>query len=183
VWLSRKQIDRSPGRLQDRPVSQQMESDLYDYYGWDPAWNGSYFGAGLLARPRSPYGRDALHSVHRAAVLEEDGDPHLRSATEVTGYHVHGTDGMIGHVENLLIDDGSWAIHYLLVSTSIWWMGVHVLISPFAVTGLSFADRTVNLNLTRNRIRASPAWKPTDRIDAAYQKRLHGYYQWPGYGW
>jgi hypothetical protein len=37
-------------------------------------------------------------------------DPHL-------GSHIPATDGVIGHVENFLLDDADWAIRYLIVDT------------------------------------------------------------------
>jgi hypothetical protein len=38
------------------------------------------------------------------------GDPHLRSSTNVIGYYIQATDGEIGHVEDFLVEDSSWAI-------------------------------------------------------------------------
>jgi hypothetical protein len=35
----------------------------------------------------------------------DEHDPHLRNIASVTGYHVQAMDGMIGHIENFLIDD------------------------------------------------------------------------------
>ena len=44
-------------------------------------------------------------------------DRHLRSSHAVTGYHLQALDGEIGHVEDFVIDDETWAIHYLVVGT------------------------------------------------------------------
>ena len=63
VALSRHQIEANPSIHQDQPVSQQAETSLYDYYGWDPHWGGTYFGGGGIAPPLSapPYfGMSAL---------------------------------------------------------------------------------------------------------------------------
>jgi hypothetical protein len=46
--------------------------------------------------------------------------PHLRSTQEVTGYDIHATDGDIGEVEDFIIDDVSWKIHFLIVETGNW---------------------------------------------------------------
>ena len=59
-------------------------------------------------------------------------DPHLRSTVEVTGYRVHALDGEIGHIENRVIDEADWSVHYLIVDTRNWWFGKHALISPIA---------------------------------------------------
>jgi hypothetical protein len=47
VALTKAQVKDSPDIRQDRPVSQQMQNDLYGYYGLDPLWGGSMFGGGL----------------------------------------------------------------------------------------------------------------------------------------
>jgi sporulation protein YlmC with PRC-barrel domain len=56
--------------------------------------------------------------------------PHLRSTQEVTGYDIHATDGDIGEVEDFIIDDVSWKIHFLIVETGNWFSGKKVIISP-----------------------------------------------------
>ena len=40
----------------------------------------------------------------------EKQDPHLRSCDAVSGYHLHASDGEIGHVGGYLIDEKSWAV-------------------------------------------------------------------------
>jgi hypothetical protein len=36
VHLARQQIEKSPEGREDEPVTRQLESSLYDFYGWDP---------------------------------------------------------------------------------------------------------------------------------------------------
>ena len=114
---------------------------------------------------------------------DDIGDPHLRDLTSVTGYHIHATDGGICHVENFLLDDANWAIDYLIVDTSNWWIGKHVLISPYAVQNISWADEQIRLKVTREQVKTSPAWDPLDVIEQTYRRRLHTHYGWPGLGW
>ncbi len=45
---------------------------------------------------------------------ERQDDPHLRSTRQVTGYHIHATDGEIGHVEDFIVDDEIWAVRFLV---------------------------------------------------------------------
>jgi hypothetical protein len=183
--LTMAQVKDSPGFNQDRPVSRQMEHTLYDYYGWDPLWGGSIFGGGTMSQSfATPY-LGGL-AVREAAGLEHEqdaGDPHLRSITAVTGYHIHAKDGSIGHVESFLIDDEAWGIRYLVVDTKNWWPGQHVLISPYAVRDIGWPQRRVELDVSRDQVRESPPWDPAALVDRAYEERLHGHYSWPGYGW
>jgi len=50
-------------------------------------------------------------------------DVHLRSVNEIMRYYVHASDGDIGHVQGLIVDEKSWAIRYIVVNTSNWWLG------------------------------------------------------------
>lgn len=192
VGLTKAQVQDSPDLRQDRPVSQQMQNDLYDYYGWDPLWGGGMYGGGMgaIALPLSApayFGtaavREAKRDAERGAAGLDDGDPHLRSIAEVTGYHVHATDGDIGHVQDFLLDNASWGVRYLVVDTSNWWIGQHVLISPYAVKGTDCSERHIRLDLTRAKIKSSPSWDPARLVDGDFERRLHSYYGWPGYGW
>lgn len=187
--LTRGQVKGSPDIRTDQPVSRQMEDNLYGYYGWDPLWgNGNYFGSYpyTMGSPLVPMARsgggDLLEANQRGSALDS-GDPHLRSIHAVTGYHVHATDGAIGHVENFLIDDADWGIRYLVVDTKNWWAGKHVLISPYAVRKISWLDHEVRLDVSRDFVKGSPPWDPVAAIDESYERQLHDYYGWPGYGW
>jgi hypothetical protein len=96
------------------------------------------------------------------------------------GYHIHATDGEIGHVENFLFDDDDWSLHYFIVDTSNWWFGKRVLISPRAVKGIDWSDRQVQLDVSRGQVQSSPPWDPLVAFDEIYAKRLHTHYGWPG---
>ena len=199
VGLTRKQVEDSPDSSQHRPVSQQMQNDLYSYYGWNPMWGGGLFGAGMYGG--ALYGDGLLsgglgavglpsHALSHADphgdagdLAVEHGDPKLRSIAEVTNYHVHASDGSIGHVEHALLDLPSWSIRYFVVDTSNWWLGKHVLISPFAIREIDWSDRSIRLDVSRAAVKASPPWNPEDVIDTAFERQLHDYYGWPGYRW
>ena len=194
VALTKAQVEGSPSLLQDQPVSRQMQNNLYDYYGWDSSWGGSYLGMGgmgmgAIASPLAspPYrGGAAVIEADRERPMAGngagDGDPHLRSLAEVVGYHVHATDGVIGHIEDVRIDDAGWDIRYLVIDTRNWWPGRHVLMAPYAVREIRWSDREVRLDVTRDQVKASPLWDPLAAFDHAYEGQLHGYYGWPGYG-
>ena len=66
-------------------------------------------------------------SVTRAG---DSGNLHLQTATAVMGYAIRTEDGEIGHVKDVLVNDETWAIRYLVVDTEHWWAGKTVLVSP-----------------------------------------------------
>ena len=196
VNLTKAQIEASPDIQQDEPVTMQMQDHLYSYYGWDPYWGPDYYGGGLMGIGTSGlgmpfFGQSLAQSQSREMAMDtdtlqrgsDDGDPHLRSMTSVRGYHIHATDGSIGHVENFLIDDVTWAIRYLIVDTRNWWPGAHVLISPYAVESIDWSASQVRLNVSRDLVKSSPPWDPVAVVELMYERRLHTHYGWPGYGW
>ena len=107
----------------------------------------------------------------------------LRSIAAVTGYHIQASDGEIGHVKDMLLDDGRWEIRYLIVDTRNWGFGKHVLVSPYAVQEIRWSDKHIRLDLGCNQIKDSPPWDPDEIVDQAYEKQLHSHYGWRGYGW
>lgn len=182
VRLTRSQVAASPSSFTDECVSKQMETDLYGYYGWDPLWGDeNYFGAypygmGLGNAPMpSLQDWDLLEASRPGAA--DHGDPHLRSVSALTDYHIKAKDGTIGHLEDFLVEEDTWGIRYLVVDTRNWWPGRHVLLSPHAVRGISWAERAVELNVTRNQVEGSPPWDPAAIIDRLSQERLHGHYK------
>jgi sporulation protein YlmC with PRC-barrel domain len=181
VKLTKQQVKDSPEIDTDRPVSRQMENSVYDYYGWSPYWgSGFYMGDLLLTMPGSGMASPYLGARHReqeiANAEQHHGDVHLRSVEAVTGYHIHASDGEIGHVEDFLVDDADWSIHYLIVDTKNWWPGKKVLVSSRSAGEIDWMDRLVNLDVDRQRIKDSPAYDPTIAIDRAYDEKLLTYY-------
>ncbi|TAN19141.1 MAG: PRC-barrel domain containing protein [Rhizobiaceae bacterium] len=183
VRLTRQQVEDSPDIDTERPVSRQLETNVYDYYGWAPYWGGglymgggymgSYGAAGAMARPRSP---DSDSADHIADARREDEDPHLRSINAVTGYHIRASDGEIGHVEDFLIEEADWSIHYLVVDTKNWWPAKKVLISPLLARRIDWNANLVDLDVDRESVKDSPEYDAAVTVDRAYERRFHDYY-------
>jgi hypothetical protein len=188
VTLTKAQVQGSPALLEHQPVSQQMQSHLYDYYGWDPDWSGSYFGGTMGGMAPSMMAPPSLGAQTRAeprtagAAAPEGSDPHLRSVVEVIGYYIQATDGEIGYVENFMLDNEDWSLQYLTVYTSSWWLGKSVLIAPHAVTGIDWFNRQVQLDVSREKVKLSPSWDPLVGLDESSRTDLHAHYDWPRSG-
>ena len=173
-------VKNSPTVDVDKPVSRQHEGDYYKYYGYPQYWGasgiwgiGAYPGVlatGMWNAAPAPAG----HS-------DESGDVHLRSAKEVRGYHVQGSDDAIGHVEDFVVDDETWEVRYLVVDTSNWWFGKSVLVAPHWASRVSWNEEKVYVDLSRQEITNSPGWSANAAINREYEARLYGYYGRPVY--
>ena len=173
--LTRKQIEDSPSLDSDKPVSRQFETTYHEHYGWPMYWRGAFM-----------WGVDAsvVHAPQQRASPPgpvPERDPHLRSIKDVTGHHVQATDGEIGHVEDFLVDDETWAVRYLIVDTQNWWPGKRVLVSPLWIERVSWADAKLFVNLDRTVIKQAPAYTHDTPLNCEFEGRLHQHYQRPGY--
>jgi hypothetical protein len=185
--ITRDQVAHSPDIDTEQPVTRQHELRYLGYYGYPSYWDGAgLWGGGMIpfamlpgqaelplgaaARERAIAGAEAERERHR------DNDPHLRSCAAVVGYHLQVTDGEVGHVEGFLIDDETWAIRYLVVNTSNWWVGHKVLIAPQWVQGVHWSDRTVAVDLTRDAVQAAPAYDPSADLDRQHEADLYTHY-------
>ena len=177
VELTKKQIEDSPLLYSHLPVSRQYEMQYYNYYGWPNYWSGPSMW-GYSTYPLHQPGGVVLNPVEPAAFptqTEKAWDHHLRSTHAVSGYNIQALDGDIGHVEDFIIDDVTWAIRYLVVDTKNWWPGKHVLIAPQWIERVSWEESKVFVNLEREMIKRAPAYTPA-ALNREYELKLYRHY-------
>ncbi len=172
--MTRDKVKRSPSIDLHEPVSRQHEQEYYGYYGYPYYWGytglwGTAGSPGLLAPTRS-----SVRVPGKASTPA--GDSHLRSAREVIGYTLHGSDDSLGHVADLIVEDETWAVRYLVLDTSHWWWGKKVLLSPAWASEIRWADKTVAVNVSREKIKQSPGWDGIATINRHYEGQLYRYY-------
>lgn len=176
--LTVEKVKNSPSIDTAKPVSRQHEWDYFSYYGYPFYWGGAgVWGTsaypsllGVASRSPGPTERS-----------DQTGDVHLRSAHELRGYHVQGSDEAIGHVQDFIVDEETWEVRYLVVDTSNWWFGKKVLVAPGWATRVSWPENKVYVDLSREVIKSAPEWKADVPIDREYEARLHDHYGRPAY--
>jgi hypothetical protein len=192
VSITRAQVRSSPDVDTDKPVSRQFEMGYLGYYGYQTYWGGGgLWGGGLypdmlqgglinaetLAENRKHHpagaGRSATHHLH--------DDPHLRSGNEVMKYYVHASDGDIGHVQGILVDEKTWAIRYIIVNTSNWWLGHEVLIAPEWIEDVYWAESKLNVAMTRQSVKGAPVYDSTKSLDREQEIGIFHHYGRTGY--
>lgn len=182
--ISRDQVRHSPDIDTHQPVARRHERDYLDYYGYPYYWgHAGLWGAHAIPMLPTPEQIAAQHA--KAAEVErkaaDQGDTHLRSASEVSGYVIRATDGDIGHVEDFLFDDVNWAIRYLVADTSNWWFGKHVLVSPEWITDISWPEHAVSVKITRQLLKTAPRYDRAEHLDRQWEAAYYQHLQLPGY--
>lgn len=178
--LTMDRIYNSPSVDLDKPVSRQQEQHYSHYYGYPNYWGSAgLWGTGIYptALGSGPKRDDLPPQDPRAS----SGDVHLRCDSDVRGYRVEGTNGVVGHIRDFVVEDGTWRVRYMVVNTRNWWFGRHVLISPRWAYRISWVERKVYVDLSRSAVKESPEWEPAALLDRAYETRLHDHYGRPTY--
>ena len=175
VDLTKEQIERSPSLDSDKPVSRQYEEAYYGYYGWPMYWDDSYMWGSY------PYIVRDREALLEAAQNKKAWDPHLCSTRAVSGYHVQADDGEIGHIEDFIIDDDTWAIRYLVIDTQNGWLSKKVLVSPQWIERVSWPEAKVSVSLSRETIQESPEYTDWSMLTREFEIDLHRYYNRQGY--
>jgi uncharacterized protein YrrD len=183
VSLTKAQVERSPDIDTRKPVSRQYEAEYFEYYDYPYYWGGEGLW-GMGAYPGSLTTERAIAEgmkKRRTSPKQRPDDCHLRSCSSVTGHHVHAKDGDIGHVDDLLVEDSTWAIRYLIVATSNWWGGHHVLVAPKWIDAVSWSEAKVTVDLTRRAVRDAPPYDAAAQLSRQQEQAMHEHYGRPGY--
>lgn len=194
VSITKAQVQNSPGIDTDIPISRQLELQYLGYFGYPYYWGGSglwgggaYPGmmmpgyAGFISIPAADLTEAEQAYAQAEAVLHQDDDPHLRSCKSVINYHIQATDGDIGHVAGLLVDEETWAVRYMIVDTSNWWLDHQVLIAPQWIRDVNWFDATVAVNLTRQLVQDAPLYNSSVQLDRKQEANIYKHYGHPGY--
>jgi uncharacterized protein YrrD len=196
VSLTREQIKNSPDIDTDMPVTRQHETDYLDYFSYPYYWDGPALLWGRSGNPMmlapGEAGDGSATAAHAEAAAARDRteareshqDPHLRSCKAVVGYAIEASDGEIGQVQGLLVDEDSWAIRYLVVSTGNWWKGHEVLVAPRWIQRVSWAERSVTVDLTLEALKQAPWYDPASSLSREMEVAVFMHHgrtgYWPG---
>ncbi len=158
VRLSKAEVRNSPDILLDEPVSRAIEYGQQHSPGWDPAWGNPRYVAGFWGGigVRVPHSRSneekAMSKLLHSNDIKRKGDPHLRSASAIIGCRVRATDGLIGHVAGIILDQSEWVVRMVVVETNRWWPGKRLTVPVSAVSDISWPHQEVRLKMPSHEI-------------------------------
>jgi hypothetical protein len=191
--LQRERVRRSPALDSACPVTRTKEEEINRYFGWPVYWDISRFPEypGETGTEYPEVSRPEYHGPSRIyysrSPEEEDreaaepatrcGDHvHLLRTGRILGYHIQATDGEIGHLHELLFDDETWAIRYLVVDTRTFLPGRKALLTPSHVLRVEADESRIYINVRRDVIRNSPEYDSDKVLDREFEERVYDYY-------
>jgi hypothetical protein len=184
VKLTKSQVMQSPPIDVAKPVDRQYEEMLSEYYGWPVYWL-HYPGVPVMAGPAVGGGLgpavEKSEREFRAEGIIAEGDPHLRSVRDVTGYRIGALDDEIGQVSDFIADTEDWKIRYMIVDTGKWLPGRKVLIAPGWIESVDWGERLVKVSMSKDQVKGSPEFEPTKAVNREYEAQLYDYYGRPKY--
>ena len=104
----------------------------------------------------------------------ERGDHHLRSIREIKGYDVVASDGAVGKLDDLIIGNDDWKIHFVVIETSIGGEHRKVLVGPGLIDHIKFDAKSVHLDLNSAHFADSPVYDPANPIEHSEDVKLVG---------
>ena len=132
VDLTIEEVRHSPDVDTDLPVYRQQEVSMAQHYGWPAYWT---IETPLLKETNEP-----------------EGDPSLRSANEILTYKVKSSDGDLGSMHDLVVEDANWFIRFLVLSAGSWFEGQKLLVATRWVGSVSWANKEVFVPHSRDSI-------------------------------
>jgi sporulation protein YlmC with PRC-barrel domain len=177
VSITRQQVERSPAFDSLQPLTREHEIEYLGHYRFPFYWGGTNIW-GSETYPRDlkvpSVGLDIppfnlLREEQGDFPARESGvmhqDPALHSAIGLKGCRVVASDGDVGHVTDLVFDEDTWAIRYLVVETTDWWQAHQLLIAPQSIDKIDWGDITINLSMVRHEVKAFPHHDPSVKVD------------------
>ena len=173
VNLTLDDVKSSPLLEEHQPISHLYESELFKYYGYGYYWtNKGLWGSHLNPTPL------VNANVLEDANLVKVEDRNLRSTDEVKGYDILATDKKIGHIEDFILNDDDWTMPYVVVNTRNWLPGGRkVLISREFIKTINWAEDTITVNVTAQKILESPLLNLERLIDPQFEIHLRKYFE------
>lgn len=105
----------------------------------------------------------------------------LWNATSLRSLKVAATDGDIGKVSDVLFDDVSWTLRWLVVETGSWFSSRKVLLPLSAFGKPDESKHEFMIKLTRQQVRDSPDVDSDLPVSRHHEAHVYNYYGWNPY--
>jgi sporulation protein YlmC with PRC-barrel domain len=161
TFLTRDQVEHSPRIDLGKPLARDDEEKIINYYRW-PDYTSLT--------------KDWMQWRDMEADRQATG-PNLHSSQTVKGYHIMTAEGELGFVENLIVDDKSWTIRYLVIDAVYGLDGKKILVAPDWIDAISWSERYMAVKIEKEKMRACPNFDLSIPIRREYEELLYEHYE------
>ena len=105
----------------------------------------------------------------------------LWNASAINGFVIAETDGELGSVKDILVDDKFWIARWLVVDTGNWLPGRKVLIPPSALGKPDVERREFPVNLTKQQVKDSPDVDTDLPVSRQSEAHIYDHYNFDPY--
>jgi len=103
----------------------------------------------------------------------------VRRASELFGYTVRATDGEVGQLDDLYLDEKSWGVQFLAVETGPWLLGRRVLVRPPEAEQPLTEERVIPVAASVEDVKGSPPVDLAKPVSEQERAQLLEYWGWP----
>lgn len=96
--------------------------------------------------------------------------------TAFNGFTLQAIDGTVGELSDLLFDDKTWHVRWLVMDSGTWLSGRKILIHPSSLQHPESETATLRVQLTRSQVRNSPVIDTDAPISLQMERSLSSYY-------
>ncbi|WP_052161828.1 PRC-barrel domain-containing protein [Hoeflea sp. BAL378] len=173
--LTREDLEGAPAASTEKTVGDVVGAEWMVAAGQPFYAAAGYMAVLPPAIPRRP----AAGAAGEAEAVADGEEVHLRSAREILGYGIEAADGKIGSVSDLILDPKDFRVALIAVDTGNWLPGRVVVLDPKWARSVSWTDRTVSFDKTRQEIEDAPALAELSGLERSYEAELYRYYGYP----
>src|ERR1700735_3841184 len=102
----------------------------------------------------------------------------LWKASTIKGYAIAASDGHIGVISDLLFDDASWLVRWVVVDTGTWLSSRKVLLPPSALGHLHPDTNEFSVRLTKKEVADSPDVDTDKPVSRQMETNVYDYFGW-----
>lgn len=102
----------------------------------------------------------------------------LLFTSNLEDYNIVATDGELGKIKDLYVDEQKWDLRYVSIDTRKWLPGKKVLLSPSSITGVNEEEKQLEVKYDKETVRNSPDVPEETQLSRETEQQLNEYYGW-----
>jgi sporulation protein YlmC with PRC-barrel domain len=174
VNVTASRMGSSPDFGDIDPITRRNEADLHEFYQWPSYWEAGHEVPAVQEGLSGWSVTEMMTDVEAQRNEQEGGQPPiLRSFDEITGFTIISRDGEeTGELYDLLVQDESWRISYMIVSIGGLLSTTRVVLSPSSILRLNWEDSRLELDLTHETILKGQEYNPDMPLDQSEDEEM-----------